>query len=65
MLAFRELLRGVIAMPGRRMADGRTPELFDRFAAASQRLGVYCGNPRAALSYCPSITPRGASRSAS
>ncbi|MDB5351293.1 MAG: Fatty acid desaturase [Planctomycetota bacterium] len=40
-LAFRALLRGVIAMPGRQMADGRTPDLYDRFAAVSQRLGAY------------------------
>ena len=48
-LAFRELLRGVIAMPGRRMADGRTPGLFDRFAAASQRLGVYTARDYAGI----------------
>ena len=40
-LAFRSILRGVIAMPGRQMADGRTPDLFDHFAAVTQRLGAY------------------------
>jgi acyl-[acyl-carrier-protein] desaturase len=40
-LAFREALRGMITMPGVRMADGSTPDLYGRFAAASQRLGVY------------------------
>lgn len=49
MLAFRELLRGVIAMPGARMADGRTPDLYDRFAAASQRLGVYTAHDYAGI----------------
>jgi acyl-[acyl-carrier-protein] desaturase len=48
-MAFRELLRGMIAMPGRRMADGRTPELFERFAAASQRLGAYTARDYAGI----------------
>ncbi|WP_435020931.1 acyl-ACP desaturase [Tundrisphaera sp. TA3] len=41
LLAFRSLLRGVITMPGQNMADGRTPDLYDQFAAVSQRLGAY------------------------
>ena len=40
-LAFREMLRGTIAMPGRRMYDGRDPDLFDRFAIVAQRANVY------------------------
>ncbi len=40
-LAFRAMLRGQIAMPGRLMSDGRDPDLFDRFAIVAQRLGVY------------------------
>jgi acyl-[acyl-carrier-protein] desaturase len=40
-LAFRNKLRGVIAMPGRRMYDGHDPNLFDHFAIVSQRLGTY------------------------
>ncbi len=40
-LAFRTLLRGFITMPGRNMADGRTPDLYDHFAATAQRLGTY------------------------
>lgn len=40
-LAFRDVIRGIIAMPGRLMADGGEPDLFDRFAVVPQRLGVY------------------------
>jgi acyl-[acyl-carrier-protein] desaturase len=40
-LAFRAMLKGVIAMPGRRMFDGQDPDLFDHFAAVSQRIGTY------------------------
>lgn len=40
-LAFRALLRGIITMPGRNMADGRTPDLYDHFASVAQRLGTY------------------------
>ena len=40
-MIFRNMLRRIIAMPGRHMHDGETPDLFDRFAAVAQRLGVY------------------------
>lgn len=40
-LAFRSMLRGLIAMPGRFMDHGRGPGLFDRFAIVAQRAGVY------------------------
>lgn len=40
-LAFRSMLRGLIAMPGRFMDDGRDPDLFDHFAAVAQRAAVY------------------------
>ena len=40
-LAFRSMLRGLIAMPGSLMYDGRDPDLFDRFAIVAQRTGVY------------------------
>ena len=40
-LAFRSMLRGRIAMPGRFMGDGRDPDLFDRFAIVAQRTQVY------------------------
>ncbi len=40
-LTFREMMRGLIAMPGRLMFDGKDPDLFDHFAVVAQRLGVY------------------------
>ena len=40
-LAFRSMLRGLIAMPGRFMDDGSDPDLFDHFAIAAQRANVY------------------------
>ena len=40
-LAFRSMLRGLIAMPGRFMDDGRDPDLFDHFAIVAQRVNVY------------------------
>jgi acyl-[acyl-carrier-protein] desaturase len=40
-LAFRSMLRGLIAMPGRLMYDGKDPDLFDHFAIVAQRAGVY------------------------
>jgi acyl-[acyl-carrier-protein] desaturase len=40
-LAFREMMRGLIAMPGRLMYDGKDADLFDHFAIVAQRLGVY------------------------
>ncbi len=40
-LAFRSMLKGIIAMPGRFMFDGQDPDLFDHFAAVSQRIGAY------------------------
>ena len=40
-LAFRSILRGIIAMPGRKMFDGQDPDLFDHFAVVSQRTGAY------------------------
>ena len=40
-VAFRAMLRNLIAMPGRFMDDGRDPDLFDHFAIVAQRTGVY------------------------
>jgi acyl-[acyl-carrier-protein] desaturase len=37
----RSMLRRVIAMPGRRMFDGKDPDLFEHFAAVGQNIGVY------------------------
>lgn len=39
--SFRNMLRGLIAMPGRFMSDGKDPDLFDHFAVVAQRLDVY------------------------
>jgi acyl-[acyl-carrier-protein] desaturase len=41
MLCLRDMLRTVIAMPGRLMYDGKDPDLFDHFAIVAQRAGVY------------------------
>jgi acyl-[acyl-carrier-protein] desaturase len=41
MLCLREMLRTLIAMPGRLMDDGKDPDLFDHFAIIAQRAGVY------------------------
>jgi acyl-[acyl-carrier-protein] desaturase len=40
-IVFGNLLRKVIAMPGRLMFDGKDADLFDHFAIVAQRLGVY------------------------
>lgn len=41
MLAIRRMIRGLIAMPGKQMYDGKDPDLFDHFAVVAQRTGVY------------------------
>ena len=41
MLSFRQMMRSLIAMPGRLMYDGKDPDLFDHFAIVAQRAGVY------------------------
>ena len=48
-LAFRALLKGIITMPGRNMADGRTPNLYDNFSAVAQRLGTYSAHDYAQI----------------
>ena len=40
-MSFRSMMRGLIAMPGKLMYDGRDPDLFDHFAIVAQRCGVY------------------------
>jgi len=40
-LAYRAMLKGTIAMPGRLMFDGKDSDLFDNFGAATQRIGAY------------------------
>src|SRR5689334_7449701 len=41
MLCLRDMLKTVIAMPGKLMYDGKDPDLFDHFAVIAQRVGVY------------------------
>lgn len=41
MLAIQKMIRGLIAMPGKQMYDGKDPDLFDHFAVVAQRTGVY------------------------
>lgn len=48
-LSFRDMMRGLISMPGRLMDDGRDPDLFEHFAAVAQRLGVYTVRDYAAI----------------
>jgi len=40
-LAYRAMLKGRIAMPGRLMFDGKDPDLFDHFGSVTQRVGAY------------------------
>jgi acyl-[acyl-carrier-protein] desaturase len=40
-VTFKNMMRRIIAMPGRLMSDGKDPDLFTHFAAVAQRLGVY------------------------
>jgi acyl-[acyl-carrier-protein] desaturase len=48
-LAFRNMLRRLIVMPGRLMYDGKDPDLFDHFAVVAQRIGVYTVHDYAAI----------------
>jgi acyl-[acyl-carrier-protein] desaturase len=48
-MAFRNMMRGIIAMPGRHMYDGKDADLFDHFAIVAQRLGVYTVHDYAAI----------------
>jgi len=38
---FRQMMRRVIAMPGKNMHDGKDSNLFEHFAAVAQRSGIY------------------------
>lgn len=40
-VVFRDMIRKIIAMPGRLMDDGKDPDLFEHFATTAQRLNVY------------------------
>lgn len=48
-LCFRNMMRGIISMPGRLMYDGKDPDLFDHFATVAQREGVYTVHDYAAI----------------
>jgi acyl-[acyl-carrier-protein] desaturase len=39
--AFAEMMKARVTMPARLMADGVTPDLFERFSLVAQRIGVY------------------------
>ncbi|AMV38474.1 acyl-ACP desaturase [Planctomyces sp. SH-PL62] len=49
LFAYRNMLRKLISMPGSQMTDGRDPNLFDQFAAAAQRIGVYTSRDYASI----------------
>jgi acyl-[acyl-carrier-protein] desaturase len=49
LLAYRAMLRRLIAMPGGLMEDGRDPDLFDHYAAVVQRTGVYTSRDYAGI----------------
>ncbi len=40
-IAFAQVMKSTVMMPARLMADGETPDLYDRFAVVAQRIGVY------------------------
>jgi acyl-[acyl-carrier-protein] desaturase len=48
-LAYRHMLRRLIAMPGSRMEDGRDPDLFEHYSNVTQRTGVYTTGDYAAI----------------
>ena len=48
-LVFRQMMRRIIAMPGRLMYDGKDPDLFEHFATVAQRLGVYTAHDYAQI----------------
>jgi len=47
--SFRTMMRGLIAMPGKLMDDGKDPDLFEHFASVAQRCGVYTIHDYAAI----------------
>lgn len=48
-LAFREMMRKTIAMPARLMDDGTPGDVFKRFSAVAQRIGVYTAKDYSAI----------------
>lgn len=49
LLSFAGMLDRQVAMPGRLMADGCDPDLFEHFAVVAQRIGVYTAHDYAAI----------------
>jgi acyl-[acyl-carrier-protein] desaturase len=49
LLAYRTMLRRLIAMPGSRMFDGEDLNLFEHYAAVAQRTGVYTSRDYASI----------------
>jgi acyl-[acyl-carrier-protein] desaturase len=49
LLAYRTMLKRLIAMPGGLMEDGRDPNLFDHYSAIVQRTGVYTSRDYAGI----------------
>jgi acyl-[acyl-carrier-protein] desaturase len=48
-LAYRAMLKTMVAMPGARMFDGQDMNLFDHYGAITQRTGVYTSRDYAAI----------------
>ncbi|MDR3621375.1 MAG: acyl-ACP desaturase [Paludisphaera borealis] len=49
MLAYRHMLRRLVAMPGARMDDGRDPDLYEHYSHVTQRTGIYTTTDYAAI----------------
>jgi acyl-[acyl-carrier-protein] desaturase len=49
LITFRNMMRRIIAMPGKLMFDGKDPDLFDHFATVAQRTGIYTVRDYAAI----------------
>jgi acyl-[acyl-carrier-protein] desaturase len=49
LLVFRNMMKRVIAMPGRLMCDGHDRNLFENFATVAERLGVYTAHEYARI----------------
>ena len=41
LLAFRDVMKKKVAMPAKRMADGKNFGLYDRYAVVAQKIGLY------------------------
>ena len=56
--AFRSMLCGLIAMPGRFMDDGRDPDMFGHFAIIAERINVYTVRDYASMAKLPRLARR-------